>query len=185
MQYEFKSKRLGFRKWKEEDIIPFSEMNMDKEVMEFYPKTLTPIETNEFVSRIKTMFQNYGYGLYAVDDLETKKFIGYIGFWYITFESEFTPFIEIGWKINKKFWNKGLATEGALECLKHGFYELKLKEIYSLTSKINIKSERIMKKIGMKKTAEFEHPNIESGSELKTHILYKIEKEEYDTQPSV
>lgn len=175
MKYKFKSKRLGFRKWKEEDLEPFFKMNADKEVMEFYPKTLTRFESDEFVTKINRMFKDFDYGLYAVDELETKEFIGYVGFWNVTFESEFTPFIEIGWKIKKEKWGQGFATEGAKECLKFGFNNLKLTEIYSLTSKLNLKSERIMQKIKMEKVAEFEHPEIQEGNPLKTHILYKIE----------
>jgi ribosomal-protein-alanine N-acetyltransferase len=150
-------------------------MNQDEEVMEFYPKLMTQAETRGFVAKIKKMFEEYGYGLYAIDHLESQTFIGYIGFWYINFESPYTPFLEIGWKIKKAFWNKGLATEGATACLKFGFTQLHLKTIHSFTAKINYKSERIMQKIGMKKIAEFEHPKIESGSSLKMHVLYKIE----------
>jgi ribosomal-protein-alanine N-acetyltransferase len=126
------------------------------------------------------MFSNDNYGLYAVDRLDSNEFIGFIGFWHPSFESNFTPCIEIGWRIKQKEWNNGFATEGASRCLKFGFDDLKFSEILSLTSKVNLKSERIMKKIGMHKWGEFEHPNITDGNRLKTHIVYKIKNTVYN-----
>ena len=173
-EYIFKSKRLGFRNWIDSDLIPFSKMNCDPAVMEFFPKTLTQEETKKFIERIKEHFIQNGFGLYAVDKLLNNEFIGFIGFMKQNFESDFTPCIEIGWRISAENWNNGYATEGAKRCLEFGFKSLELTEIYSFTSKINIKSEKIMKKIGMKKTGEFDHPKIEKKSQLKLHILYNI-----------
>ncbi len=176
MKYIFTSERLGFREWREPDLQPFSEMNADKKVMEYFSKTLTKSESDNFVEKIKLMFSEYDYGLYAVDELSTKEFIGFIGYWHPSIELDFSPFVEIGWRIKPEKWNNGYATEGATACLDFGFGTLGFEEIYSLTSKTNLKSERIMQKIGMRKIAEFEHPHIELGSSLKTHVLYKIEK---------
>ncbi len=175
MNYIFQSARLGFRKWVNDDIIPFSEMNKDDEVMEFFPSTLSEEESTALVDKINEMFNQFGYGLYVVDKLETKEFIGFVGFWHPPFESDFTPCVEIGWRINKENWNNGYATEGAKECLRYGFNQLRFKEVYSFTSKVNTKSEKVMQKIGMYKVKEFEHPKIKEGNELRSHILYKIE----------
>jgi len=61
------------------------------------------------------------------------------------------PAIEIGWRLLPKFWNQGLATEGAKRCLQFAFEELNIGEIYAVTSIHNKPSERVMQKIGMKK----------------------------------
>ena len=58
---------LLLRDWKEEDILPFVRMNSDKEVMEFFITTLTQEETMAFYCRIRKEFEEYGYGLYAVE----------------------------------------------------------------------------------------------------------------------
>lgn len=175
-KYKFTSERLGFRAWDENDIEPFAAMNSNKSVMEYFPKTLSKVESKKFVKKIITVFNTYEYGLYAVDELQTNEFIGFIGFSHPSFELEFDPFIEIGWRLKEDKWNKGFATEGAKRCLKFGFEELNFEDIYSFTSKVNKRSERVMQKIGMKKIREFEHPNIEVGNLLKPHVLYKIEK---------
>ncbi|WP_458258810.1 GNAT family N-acetyltransferase [Spiroplasma endosymbiont of Dactylopius coccus] len=67
-----------------------------------------------------------------------------------------------------------MATETAKKCLKYAKNNLKLTEIYSFTSILNIKSENVMKRIGMKKIKEFYHPKINKSDILTKHILYKI-----------
>ncbi|MCH8032379.1 MAG: GNAT family N-acetyltransferase [Bacteroidetes bacterium] len=175
-EYIFKSNRLGFREWNKEDLIPFSSMNSDPEVMEFFPRTLTKNETEKFIEKIKEHFNKNEYGLYAVDKLESNVFIGFIGFMIPSFKAHFTPCIEIGWRIKKEEWNRGYATEGAKRCIKFGFEKLNFNNIYSFSSKLNLKSERVMVKIGMKKEGEFDHPKVDKGNKLRPHVVYRIVK---------
>ena len=173
--YLFKSERLGFRKWRSSDLAPFAQMNADSEVMEFFPAVMSPQETQQMIERIQAQFDRQGYGLYAVDQLATRSFIGFIGFIYQEFEAFFTPCVEIGWRLRRAAWNQGFATEGAERCLAYGFEALNFQEVYSITALPNKKSERIMQKIGMAKAGEFEHPKIADGHWLKRHVLYKKE----------
>ena len=170
----FESERLLFRDWKEEDLLVFREMNKDPLVMKYFPKVLEEDETDSFYQRIKEEFKTSGYGLYAVEVKETRKFIGYIGFHKATFPSTFTPCIEIGWRLTSTAWGKGYATEGAKACLLYGFSKLNLSEVFSFTAKINLPSENVMKKIGMTKITEFDHPNVSKSSPLRSHVLYEI-----------
>ena len=173
-KYLFESQRLGFRNWKESDIIPFAKMNSDLEVMQYFPQPLSREETINLVNRIHLHFEKWGFGLWAVEEKESEIFIGFIGLNYADFESSFTPCIEIGWRLDSRFWGKGYASEGARLCLQKGFEEFNLKEIYSFTSVLNTKSENVMIKIEMKKVMEFEHPKLENENRLCKHVLYKI-----------
>lgn len=178
--YIFESSRLGFRTWKESDRELFSRMNSGENVMRYFPKTLSREESDNFFNRIEGHFKENGYGLWAVEIKDTKEFIGFIGFLNAVFEAEFTPCVEIGWRLDNRYWNKGYATEGAKECLEYGFSNLNFSKIYSFTAKINNPSENVMKKIGMEKVGEFQHPKVEEGSSLKTHVLYKIDKKMHE-----
>jgi ribosomal-protein-alanine N-acetyltransferase len=149
-------------------------MNKDPKVMEYFTKMLTDEETDQFYKRIQEEFKTYGYGLYAVETRQNNEFIGFIGFLWANFSSEFTPCIEIGWRLKQAAWGKGYATEGANACLNYGLQTLGLNQIYSFSSKMNIPSENIMKKVGMVKIAEFDHPNIKEGNPLREHVLYSI-----------
>ncbi len=88
------------------------------------------------MKRINSHFEQHGFGLLAVEKLNTKEFIGYAGFMIPPFESFFTPCIEIGWRLKKEEWNKGYATEAAQACLKYGFDTLQFKTLYSFTAVI-------------------------------------------------
>jgi ribosomal-protein-alanine N-acetyltransferase len=110
---------------------------------------------------------------FAVEKLATEEFIVFTGFMVSTFESFFTPCIEIGWRIKKQHWGKGYATEAAKACLHYGFRTLQFGKVYSFTSITNLKSEKVMQKIGMVKAGEFDHPNIPHDNPLCRHVLYK------------
>ena len=61
------TERLVLRPWREDDILPFAEINSDEEVMEYLPKCLSLEETARFYNRIVAEHNILGYGLYAVD----------------------------------------------------------------------------------------------------------------------
>lgn len=170
----FETKRLIFRDWNQKDLNEFRMMNKDTRVMEYFTKTLTEEETDQFYNRIQEEFRTYGYGLYAVEARQNSDFIGFIGFHWANFASQFTPCIEIGWRLKYEAWGNGYATEGAKACLEYGFETLGFNKINSFTSKINTPSENVMKKIGMTKVMEFEHPNITENNPLRKHVLYSI-----------
>lgn len=178
-KYEFESERLGFRQWIDEDRIPFAKINSNQEVMKYFTKQLTEEESDKFIERISEHFKVHGYGLWAVEIKESSQFIGFIGFYTATFESAFTPCIEIGWRLDHNFWNMGYATEGAKKCLEFGLNKLGLVDIYSFTSQINEPSIRVMKKIGLIEMGTFPHSNIDDDNPLKPHVLYKIDKARY------
>lgn len=166
--------RLILRQWREADHEPFTQMNMDPDVMEFFPSVSNKETTLAQIERIYERIDQHGYGLFAVERKDNGQFIGFTGLSVPGFESYFTPCVEIGWRLNKANWNNGFATEAAKACLQFGFNTLKLKEIYSFTSVNNVRSENVMKKIGMTREGYFEHPLVEDGHILKKHVLYKI-----------
>ena len=166
--------RLILRSWKLADLPLFIEMNKDAHVMRYFPSILTAEHTESFYNRIQSEFERNGWGLYAVELKSNGTFIGYVGLHEIGFDADFTPGVEIGWRLDADYHNQGLATEAAKEVLKLA-KKKGLQRLYSFTAKQNSPSERVMQKIGMKKVGEFEHPNLSSDSPLRTHVLYQIE----------
>ena len=170
------TQRLILRSWLESDLEPFIRMNSDSEVMRFFPNALAPAQTEQFYNDIVQEFSEYGYGLYATEEKDSGNFIGFIGFRRARFEADFCPCIEIGWRLDKKYWGKGYATEGAKACLAHGFVNLNFNKIYSFTSNSNHPSQRVMQKIGMQFEQYFDHPRVPHGNPLRPHICYCITK---------
>lgn len=166
--------RLILRSWRLEDLPLFIAMNKDERVMRYFPATLGEAETEAFYDRILEEFDRKGWGLYAVELKSTGGFIGYVGLHEIGFEADFTPGVEIGWRLAADYHNRGYATEAAKAVLglAKGFG---IKRLYSFTAKVNAPSERVMRKIGMVKVGEFDHPKLSQDSTLQTHVLYQID----------
>ena len=173
-KYLFTSERLGFRNWIDSDIAKMIDISSDPDVMEFFPAIATKIQTIEFIDRMKLMYIEKGYCYFSVDHLEDESFIVFIGLCYQTYESQFTPSVDIGWRLNKKYWNNRFATEGAKKCLDYGFNTLELNNIISTSPIINIKSIRVMERIGMTKLSEFKHPILKSNEQLEDCVCFEI-----------
>ena len=174
-EYIFKSERLGFRNWTKDDLTEFAKINSDPEVMEYFPKTLTKQESSDFIDRLQKHYKKRGYNYFATEILETSELIGFIGLAYQVYQTEFTPATDIGWCLKKSAWGKGYATEGAKRCLEFAFNELGIHKIVSTCTIRNIRSENVMKKIGLVKKGEFNHPNLSDYPEYEKCIWYEIE----------
>lgn len=168
--------RLILRRWQLADLEPFAALNADPVVMEHFPSTLTAEQSSAFVKRIEQTFEEKGYGLWALEHSVTNDFLGYAGLWPANFEAHFTPAIEIGWRLARQHWGNGYATEGARAAMRYGFDELELAEVVSFTAPVNIRSVRVMERLGMTRddSEDFDHPSVEEGSPLRRHVLYRM-----------
>lgn len=166
--------RLILRSWKPEDLPRFVAMNKDPRVMRYFPATLSESETEAFYNRILDELKRTGWGLYAVELKSPARFIGYVGLHEIGFEASFTPGVEIGWRLDADFHNRGYATEAAKAVVRLA-KEAGIGRLYSFTASINYPSERVMQKIGMLKSGEFHHPKLPANSPLSLHVLYQME----------
>ena len=174
--YLYTSDRLGFRKWSFDDLDQFAVLNADKEVMEHFPKALSKEETKAYIIRLQKHYEDFGHNYYATEIKETGEFIGFIGLAYQNFESDFTPNVDIGWRLKKAAWGKGYATEGAKRCLEIAFNNLQLEKVIATCTLHNVNSEKVMQKIGMQKVKEFQHPKLTEYPTMQTCLLYEINK---------
>lgn len=173
------TERLLLRQWKATDLSTYISLNQDKEVMQYFPSLLSEEKTRQHIDVIQKDIEQDGYGLFALERKDTHSFIGFTGFAHPKFEADFTPCIEIGWRLARDQWGMGFATEAAKACLAYGFRTLQFSAIHSFTSVLNTRSEQVMKKIGMQKNGEFDHPLLEEGHYLQKHVLYTIYPNEF------
>lgn len=117
-----------------------------------------------------------GYGLWALEVRASGAFIGFTGLALQTFPARFTPAVEVGWRLVRGAWGQGYASEAARAALDRGFGVAGLDEIVSMTAVSNVRSQRVMERIGMHRDPadDFEHPNVPLGSHLRHHVLYRI-----------
>jgi RimJ/RimL family protein N-acetyltransferase len=148
--------------------------------MEFFPGVLSRDESDARADRIEAHFEQHGFGLWAVEVPGSTSFAGFIGLSIPSFEAPFTPCIEIGWRLDAEHWNRGYASEGARAALAFAFQWLPAEEIVSFTVPGNIRSRRVMEKIGMTHSAseDFDHPLVPEGHRLRRHVLYRVRRPE-------
>lgn len=170
--------RLLLRPWRAADREPFARMNRDPRVMEFFPAPLNSEESNALIDRAEAHFALHGFGPFAAELRGTGEFIGFVGLSVPAFQAAFTPCVEIGWRLAAEHWGRGLATEGAREILDQAFTTLALSELVSFTVPANLRSRRVMEKLGMTRNPadDFDHPKIPAGHSLRRHVLYRIQR---------
>lgn len=178
MHKHIQTDRLILRPWKPEDLEPFAQLNADPKVREFFPGLQTRQESDRSAQGISEHIKTFGWGFWAAELIETHQFIGFIGLQNVGFTAHFTPAVEIGWRLAYNYWGKGYATEGAIAALQIGFNELSLNEIVSFTPVANVRSRRVMEKLGMHHDPmdDFDHPMLSEGHPLRKHVLYRLKK---------
>jgi RimJ/RimL family protein N-acetyltransferase len=176
MRENLQTERLLLRRWRDSDRLPFQQMNADPRVMEFFPALLSPAESDALADRAQAHFDRHGFGPFAVELLEGATFAGFIGLSVPNFDAPFMPTVEIGWRLAFDRWGHGLATEGACAVVNYGFEELGLDNLVSFTVPGNLRSRRVMEKIGMTHDPQddFDHPSLPEGHAFRRHVLYRL-----------
>ena len=169
---ELHTPRLLLRRWTDADRAPFAAMNADPRVMEHFPAALTREQSDALVDRMDAEHDERGHGRWAVE--HDGRLVGFAGLSVPRFEAPFLPGVEIGWRLATEAWGQGLATEAARAALDDGFARVGLDEVLSFTAVTNVRSVRVMQRLGMRRDGEFDHPRVPEGSSLRRHVLYRL-----------
>lgn len=175
---ELRTDRLLLRTWTPEDRPGLAAINADPRVMEFIGTPLSREQSDAMAERIEAKFALQGYGFWAVELLGESPLIGFVGLNVPSFEAPFMPAVEVGWRLGAEFWGHGYASEAARAALDFGFDQLRLDEIVAFTTERNVRSRRVMERLGMTRDArdDFEHPDVPADDPRRPHVLYRIRK---------
>lgn len=148
---DLETARLLLRSWRQEDLGPYARMCADPEIMRYIggASPLSREQSEEQVARFVRHWEERGFGLWAVEEKATGNFIGRIGLKHHEDWPEGEHKTEVGWMLDRSYWCRGLATEGALASLRYGFEELGLERIISIAQTTNAASRRVMEKAGL------------------------------------
>src|SRR5215471_19990514 len=153
--------RLILRPFSQDDLDDFAAINADPESMRFIGSGTTQSreQTQIRVNAILDHYTQHGFGLFAMVDKTSGEFAGFCGLQHLDSTSE----IEVGYRLSRRFWGLGLATEAARACLQYGFQELHLEQIVAVIQPGNAASKSVARKIGMKyiKNARFYNSDVE------------------------
>ncbi len=177
---EFSTERLRLRQWAAQDREPFAAMNADPEVMKYFASVEIRERSFRAIDIWQSELEERGWSNWAIEHVESRAFIGFVGLSVPRRALPFMPCVEVGWRLARSYWGKGFATEAAKGSLRVAFERLNLDEVVSFTSLINRPSRAVMDRIGMANTGEdFDHPALPEGSELRRHCLYKITRAQW------
>lgn len=166
--------RLILRPWRNTDLAFFAQLNADPTVMQYFPQVLMPSESDTLANRIQRLIETNGWGFWAVELIETGQFIGFTGLHAQPTLFDFSPCVEIGWRLDCAFWHQGYATEAAQACLDFAFQQLELDSVVAFTAQHNLPSEKVMQRLGMQFVQYFDHPELAVTDPLRRHKLYQI-----------
>lgn len=144
--------RLLLRRWRAEDVDPFAAMCSDPEVMRYIGsgRTRTRQQAAAAIQAYETMWEEKGYGLFAVELPGSDPLIGFTGLAEPTFLPEIMPAVEVGWRFARRSWGNGFATEAARAVLDFALVERRMPEIFAVHQADNHASARVMQKLGMR-----------------------------------
>jgi len=168
------TRRLLLRPWRNSDLPLFAEQNADAATMQFLGGVLTREQSDAYVERAEKHLEQHGFCKWAVEAPGVAPLIGAVGLTFVKFVASFTPAVEAAWRLNRRYWGCGYATEAARAAVEDGFKRAGLTEIVAMAALGNGASIRIMEHLGMARSIEFDHPLVDEKSPLRRHILYRL-----------
>lgn len=160
------TERLVLRRWYDSDRPAFAAICADPEVMQWLGGVLTREQADERIDRVEATFERVGYGRFLIERKADGAFLGWCGV--MPCHESVTPIAgqpEMGWRLVRDAWGEGFATEAARAAIDDAFGRLGMAEVLAYTSPANIRSQAVMKRLGMRREPQrdFEHPNIHDG----------------------
>jgi RimJ/RimL family protein N-acetyltransferase len=169
-----RTERLLMRRWRDADRGPFAAMNADPEVMRYFPAALDRAASDGYIDRMEALFQRQGFGLWALEEAATGRFLGLTGLNPMPPGVPGAGGMEVGWRLAAHAWHQGFATEAATAAVGVGFGGAGLAEIWSITAVSNEPSQAVMRRLGMTLYGYFDHPRIDLGHPLRSHVAYRL-----------
>ena len=178
MKFHIETDRLILREFRLDDAEAMLAMDSDPEVHRYLGNnTIDDIEAiRKTIEHVQLQYEKNGIGRWAIVEKETKAFVGWTGLKYETLLIDNkTRYYDLGYRILRKYWGKGFATESALASLEYGFNEMQLHEIGAIADCKNKASNHILQKVGLQQVKQFD---VGTGP----HYLYNISKTDWEAR---
>ena len=180
MNTELLTDRLRLRRWREDDLAAMTELFAKPEVW-YYPlrRAFTSDESGAFLTRMLDRQRTSTPCPFAAETRDGGVLIGYVGLSVPTFLPEIMPSVEIGWRLDPRYWGQGLATEGAMAVLPYAFEDVGLGELVSIFEPENRSSGNVMRRIGMHFDRDTTHPDDQNPLRV-----FRLSREQWLSQAS-
>lgn len=154
--------RTILRPWRDEDLDGLAAMLADREVMADYGGPLDRQNAVGKLARYRDAHERLGYSRLAMTDLGGA-FLGYVGIMPVDEDHPVGPGVEIGWRLVRRAWGQGLATEAARASLDDGFARFGFDEVLSYTEPTNLRSQSVMRKLNLQRDPARDFETVTDG----------------------
>lgn len=172
------TERLILRELLLTDVEGMFELDSDPEVHRYLGNTpvTTREQSAEAIQFIRQQYLDNGIGRWAIIDKATNAFIGWTGLkWVTTLTNNHIHYYDLGYRLIRKYWGKGIASETAIASLQYAFDKLNAKEVYAMVDCENTGSNKVLQKAGLRLIETFELDGL-------PHHWYKIEQKEFNVR---
>lgn len=133
-------------------------------------------QARDIIQLVRKQYTDNGIGRWAIIEKNTQSFVGWTGLKLVRERiNNHIDYYDLGYRLIKRYWGKGFATETALASLKYGFNELRLTEVYAMADTENTGSNRVLTKAGLNFIECFTYDGAE-------HNWYRIDREAWTHQ---
>jgi RimJ/RimL family protein N-acetyltransferase len=147
---QLETRRLRLCCWREAHRDAFAAMHADPEVMIDHGYTFSRAESDQKFDRYALAFQRNGVCRWAVESRDGE-FLGYTGIMLLPPEHPLGPQMEIGWRLVRRAWGNGYATEAAQAALDDAFGRVRLNEVLAFTTGTNLRSQAVMARLQLRR----------------------------------
>jgi RimJ/RimL family protein N-acetyltransferase len=141
--------RLRFEPFDESHFDGLQGMNRDPEVQRYLlGRPETPEETLAGIARVRARWAALGYGWWVFIEHDSGELVGAGCVQHLGHEPA-NP-LEIGWRLRRDRWGRGLATEAARELARYAFDVLDAPLVCAIRHPDNLPSQRVMARLGMR-----------------------------------
>jgi RimJ/RimL family protein N-acetyltransferase len=165
--------RLILRPWRDQDRAAFADINGDPRVGDWLGGVIDRAASDALMERLSAEIAEQGFGFWAAERKADGRLVGMVGLRRQT-DAPPAPCLEMGWRLAAETWGQGLATEGAAAALRWGFANLSADEILAWTAASNLRSQAVMRRIGMAPdpARDFDHPKLADEHPLRRHVTF-------------
>ncbi|MGK2909072.1 MAG: GNAT family N-acetyltransferase [Sphingobium sp.] len=176
--FAIETPRLILRNWRTSDAAPFQQICSDPAVMEHLGPPMTLAEAQSMVLRVQALQAEVGYCFWAMENRADSALMGFCGVKPGAGGTPIEGLLEIGWRLARTYWGKGLAHEAASATVDWVWANQPADAIWAITTPTNLRSQALMQRLGMVRQDEldFEHQGLPEGDALRPHVTYRLDR---------
>ena len=175
------TERLRLREWEDADEADFYAIMNNAAVMQHLGGVQTPEEWQVAYTRIRNYSRDFGHTFWIIEDKESREIQGFCGLKRVNSPGAggLTGQHEIGWRLRESAWGKGIAKEAAVASLDLAFGRFAAPSVIAITVATNLPSQRLMERLGMTRSAEWDFWDERFGPDLNPSMIWRIDAEEW------